>query len=256
MNLAYKIINTKVKNDEVAIFWLGQAGFVIKDSEDRVIAIDPYLTDCCERLYGFKRITPKLIAPHELEPDILITTHHHEDHLDIDAVPIIMANSKTRLIGSVTAVNKCLEMRIDRGRLVSLKPGDEVEIDGVTVKAIYADHGELAPDAVGVLLKAGSTKIYFTGDTSYDPDRTKMGMEQKPDIIILPINGQYGNLNSEEAAKLVRDIGAEVAIPCHFWTFIVHRGDPQEFENEMKKYAPGCVIKFLHQGEMFRYKGE
>lgn len=254
MDLQCKITCTKVGKGEIAIFWLGQAGFVIKDSDEKVIAVDPYLTDCCERIYGFKRLTPKLIAPHELEPDVLITTHHHEDHFDVDAVPIIMSSLKVKLIGSKTVVNKCIDMGIDREKLAALEAGDEIKVDDIAIKAVYADHGDLAPDAIGVLLEIKGIKLYFAGDTAYRPEKMQKAIDFKPDIAILPINGAYGNLNAVEAAKLARDTKAKVAIPCHFWTFKIHRGDPQDFEDEMRKYAPDCMIKFMCQGEMFKYK--
>jgi L-ascorbate 6-phosphate lactonase len=254
MDLAFRIASTRVKKGEIAIFWLGQAGFVIKDSEDRVIAIDPYLSDCCERAFGFKRMIPKLIEPGDLDLDLLITSHDHFDHFDIDAVPLLMANGKTKLLGSIAAINKAKEIGIDQGRITSMKPGDIMELEGITVNAVYADHGELAPDALGIVLDLSGIKIYYAADTAYNPEVVKTARQVKPDIIIVPINGQYGNLNSEEAAMLARDSGAKVAVPCHFWTFIIHRGDPQEFEVTMKKYAPECKVKFLHQGEMFTYK--
>lgn len=253
MDLATRIATTKVITGQIAFFWLGQAGFVIKDSEDRVVAIDPYLTDCAERAFGFKRMIPKLIAPHELDVDILISSHDHLDHFDIDAVPLIMASGKTRLLGSMTAAGKALEMGIDKERVTGMKPGDMAELGGITVKAVYADHGDLAPDALGIILTMGGAKIYYAADTAYNPEVVNIAKQEKPDIIIVPINGQYGNLNSEEAAMLTRDSGAKVSVPCHFWTFIMHRGDPQEFVEQMGKYAPECRIQFQSQGEMFVY---
>lgn len=253
MDLATKIAVTKVKKGEIAVFWLGQAGFVIKDSEGHLIAIDPYLTDCVERLYGFKRIIPKLIAADDLELDVLITSHDHGDHYDVDAVPILMANGKTKLFGSMTAYDLAIKSGIKPDRVTGLKPGDVARYDGITIKAVFADHGELAPDALGIVLTIDGTKIYYAADTAYHPEVVKTAKQEKPDIIIVPINGQYGNLNSEEAAMLTRDSGAKVVVPCHFWTFIVHRGDPQEFEDAARKHAPDTRIQFLHQGEMFIY---
>ena len=109
------------------MFWLGQAGFVIKDSDDKVVAIDPYLTDCVERAFGFKRMIPKLIAPGDLHLDLLITSHDHLDHFDIDAVPLLMANGRTWLLGSMAAASKAREIGIDQSRIAAMKPGDIIE---------------------------------------------------------------------------------------------------------------------------------
>jgi L-ascorbate 6-phosphate lactonase len=248
-----KIKRLVVDKDHIAIFWLGQAGFVIKEHNGTVIAIDPYLTNCCERLHGFKRLMPSLISPEEFTPDILICTHHHADHLDIDAIPVIMKSSKTKLFGSQTSVAMCKEMGIDEKKLVPLCNGDKKTLKGITITAVYANHGELAPDAIGIFIEVSGVKIYYTGDTAYRPENMKEAIDFEPDIIILPINGRFGNLNPDEAAQLVADTKAQVAIPCHFWTFKEHNGDPHAFEVALKKYTSHAQLEFITQGDCFIY---
>lgn len=254
MDFLNKVINCRPKEGEIAIFWLGQAGFIIKYDEDKIIAIDPYLSNCVERIWGFKRLMMPVISPRDIEADILIATHHHEDHLDIDAIPFIMACKKTRLYGSKTAVEICKGMKIPDDRLTAMVPGDEIKTGNVTIKSVYADHGALAPDAIGILLAIKDIKVYITGDTAYRPQHMKEAIQAKPDIVIMPINGEFGNLNGEDAAKMARDTGAKAAIPGHYWMFKEHNGNPQEFENKMKEYAPACKIKFMCQGEEYRYE--
>jgi L-ascorbate 6-phosphate lactonase len=74
------------------------------------------------------------------------------------------------------------------------------------------------------------------------------------DIILPPINGAYGNLNSVDAARLVRDSGAQIAIPCHFWMFALHYGNPAEFLEACQAFAPQAQPVLLTQGEMFLYQ--
>lgn len=241
----------KLNENEIAIIWLGQAGFLIKESKGTIIAIDVYLTDSCERIVGFKRLSPGIMRPEQLKIDILLATHNHPDHLDIDAIPAIMANPQTILVGSEMVIKDCEAMGIDKNRMINLKIGEKASIKDVGIKAVYADHGELAPDAVGFLLEINGVRIYFTGDTAYCPEKMSEAIEFKPDIIIPPINGAYGNLNSEEAAKLVKDTGAKVAIPCHFWTFREHGGNPQAFFDAVNVIAPDCITKFLTPGEVY-----
>lgn len=241
----------KLSENELAIIWLGQAGFLIKDGKGTSIAVDVYLTDSCERIVGFKRLSPFIIHPEQLKVDILLVTHNHPDHLDMDAVPAIMANPQTLLVGSEMAIKDCEEIGIDKSHLIDIKTGEKVSIKDAGIKAVYADHGELAPDALGFLLEINGVRIYFTGDTAYCPEKMTAAIEFKPDIIIPPINGAYGNLNSEEAAKLARDTGAKIAIPCHFWTFREHGGNPQAFFDAMNIFAPDCITKFLTPGETY-----
>src|SRR6185369_3818494 len=55
------------------------------------------------------------------------------------------------------------------------------------------------------------------------------------DVALLPINGDFpercvaGNLNGREAARLAKEIGADVVIPCHFEMFEFNTATPEEF---------------------------
>jgi L-ascorbate 6-phosphate lactonase len=74
------------------------------------------------------------------------------------------------------------------------------------------------------------------------------------DIVVPPINGMYGNLNGVEAARLAADCGAQVAIPCHFWTFAEHGGNPAEFMDACKLYAPTARALLMAHGEHYIYR--
>jgi len=67
MRLAEKLRRLEVFPGELAVCWLGQAGFFLKDHQGNTLVIDPYLTNCGEQIRGFKRISPVLMEPEELE---------------------------------------------------------------------------------------------------------------------------------------------------------------------------------------------
>lgn len=253
MNFLFKVANAKLKKEEIGLFWLGQAGFLLKDFDGNIIVIDPYLTDCGERIKGFKRLSPKIISPSELEPDIYITTHIHFDHFDVDAIPIVSASHETKFFGPKSCIDKFVQIGIKPERLKLLEQNKALYYKDIMIKAVFADHGELAPDAIGLIMNIKGIKIYFSGDTAYCPDKMDEIIKFNPDIAVLSVNGRFGNLNSEEGAKVARDINAKIAIPCHFWTFREHGGDPLLFEQEMKKNASECRVKFMYQGEIYRY---
>ena len=69
---------------------------------------------------------------------------------------------------------------------------------------VYADHGELAPDALGVVLELDGVMVYHTGDTAYRPVQFQPAIEMKPDILLPCINGAYGNMDWREAAQLTQ----------------------------------------------------
>ena len=54
---------------------------------------------------------------------------------------------------------------------------------------------------------------------------------------------------------LAKDVGAKLAIPCHFWMFAMHRGDPQAFLDEAQEHlVPDCAYTLMYQGEVLKYK--
>ena len=53
-DLARQIEETHVEADSLAIFWLSQGSFVFKTAGQRVVYVDPYLSDSCTRVYGFE----------------------------------------------------------------------------------------------------------------------------------------------------------------------------------------------------------
>lgn len=254
MRLAQRIRDTRIAAGQVGIFWAGQAGFIIKASSGSLIGIDLYLTDYCERAYGaFKRIVPSPLEPNELELNILLSTHHHGDHLDIDAIPELL-NGRTVFAGPQSCVAKCKELGIPDSKLFAVGRGSSISFPDFTLTAVYADHGELAPDAVGFLLEFPDLTIYYSGDTAYCPDRIDKELAGPPDIMIVPINGKYGNLNPEEAARLAGRLGTRVVIPCHFWMFVEHDGDPGVFLEAIGAYAPGVTARVLAVGEGYIYE--
>lgn len=247
-DVAATISKLTVPPEGLAIFWLGQAGFVLKTSEGRIVYVDPYLTDSVERLAGFRRLMASVAAPEEVRADAVLISHHHEDHLDVDAIPVIARNSRAVFVAPAESVRRLLDMGIAASRCREIAPGREVSLGHVTVRAVFADHGDLAPDAVGFVLEYGFTRVYFTGDTAYRPERMREVASLRPEIILPVINGAYGNLGAEDAAALVRDVGATVVIPCHFWTFVEHGGDPAAFRDACRRTAPAARLVFLTQG--------
>ena len=69
----------------------------------------------------------------------------------------------------------------------------------------------------------GKKRIYAVGDSAY---RDALIHEKTigADLVILPINGAFGNLNETEAAFLAKNLQAGTVIPSHFWNFAEHGG--------------------------------
>lgn len=247
--LALEIRDTLVEPGTLAIWYLAQAGFCIKTSAGTRVVIDPYLSDYCGREFGFKRMIPAVIAPDELLADVLISTHSHGDHLDPDALEAFAAHEPTRFVGSLNCESLYVEHGVDPGRYTLLRPGDQTVVRDVTVRATYADHGELCPDAIGVTVAAEGLRIYNVGDSALRPDRMLPTVGGPVDVMIAPINGAFGNLDAAEACRLGGLVRPRVLVAAHFWMFVEHGGDPGRFLDEARGLPEGTEAVVMAPGE-------
>lgn len=253
-NLGRAIEADKVEPGCVAIYWLSQAGFVLKSSSGKVIYVDPYFSDVVERTFGFKRMMMCPIAPEEVVADLIACTHEHLDHMDTDALPLIANCPRTQFAGPSECVKEFKKMGIPEERCHLLEVGREMAMDGLVVRAVYADHGELAPDAVGIVFDLEGIKVYHTGDTAYRPEGFRPAIEMRPEILLPCINGRYGNMDAQEAALLAQAVRAQVAIASHFWMFVEHDGDPAAFLKNCSELAPGTQALVMKPGERFLFR--
>ncbi len=250
MKLIDAICATVVKEGELAICWLGQAGFCLKDAAGTLLMLDPYLTDCGRRMRGFKRLSPRLLDPADAAPQYYLTTHIHFDHFDYDAIPVVAERSPgTRFIGPASCMEELHKIGVGMERCIQLDRGGTYEDASVKLRAILADHGTMAPDAIGVLLEMGGHRLYFSGDTAFHEELFQQVAAYKPDVAFVSVNGQFGNMTGEEGARAAELCGAQYAVPCHIWTFMEHRGDPYTFCKALEK-SESCKARCFSQGEI------
>ena len=202
MNLAEEIRRTQVSQGELMICWLGQAGYLLKDGHGCTLAVDPYLTNCGERIRGFKRLSPMLLPAEDFAPDYYVITHTHFDHLDYDAIPVVKERSpKTQFFGPTSCLDVLAEMGVEKSRCHRLDRGMRYGDRRVLVEAATADHGTMAPDAIGVLLEMGGHRLYFSGDTAFHEELFCGVAKFQPEIVFMSVNGKFGNMNAEEGAR-------------------------------------------------------
>lgn len=235
------------------LFFVGQAGFVLKSKSGRTLAIDIYLSDCGERIektIGFKRLLPKILSPQEIVFDYIIATHPHFDHYDIDAIPFLMSNSHTTLFVSPACKKYISSAFLDESRVKFVHPSESFRAGGFFLSFINCDHGELAPDAVGVIIEVDGKRILVVGDSCLRLDRKNEYLSRGPiDVMIAPINGAFGNLNEIECVELSKTLQPKITIPCHYGMFARHGGAPYRFMEQMQKECPDQEYNLLCMGE-------
>ena len=203
----------------ITIRWIGQSGYLLSDGEI-TICLDPYLSDIVNRVANRPRMVKAPFLPQSLKADIVICTHNHLDHTDIDAIPLMQKENITFL-----APSDCEETlrRLGIINYTLFDEGTKKQYGGFKLKAVYAKH---SIPAVGVLVEHKNMSLYFTGDTEYSDRLASV----KCDCLFVCINGRLGNMNVQDAIKLTQKINPRIAIPNHYGMFESNTEDPKKFE--------------------------
>ena len=233
---------------ELHIWWLGQSGFLVQ-WEGRHLLLDPYLSDSLTKKYAntdkpHVRMTERVVAPERLNfIDVVTSSHNHTDHLDAETLkPLLKVNPELKLV--IPEANRQFvaeRLGTDPKLPLGLDAGQSLAAADFVIHAVPAAHEALERDVagrcgcLGFVAECGPWTIYHSGDTVLYEGMVETLRRWRIDVALLPINGRAperrvaGNLNGAEAARLARDIGAEVAIPCHYDMFEFNTADPMAF---------------------------
>lgn len=159
----------------------------------------------------------------EPKADLILVTHGHEDHFDIQTVESLERMKCTVVASAETA-------EVIEGACTAMVPGDEIHpFEGddkcdddcaVSVKAVPAyniseGHTQFHPKErgdCGYVITLGGTSIYIAGDTEDNEDVLSL---EGIDIAFLPVNQPYTML-PEQAEKVIRAIRPSIFYPYHF----------------------------------------
>ena len=221
-SLAETIASTQVPPGSVMAWWLSGTGFVLKTPAGTQIYIDPYFTDCVSQIFGVHRAAPPPIAVEEAQPDLVIATHWHEDHLDPEGLPLLARRSATQFLCPPTCRSRLLGWLVPGERITAISEGQTHTFRDVNITAVAARHqagipGWEVPDAIGLLIEAEGLRLYHTGDTEYDLRLRALAYDKdRPiNVMMAVINGAGGNMNAHEAALLAWHIRPQIVIPMH-----------------------------------------
>ena len=235
------------------LFWMGQAGFIIKSAEGKLLGIDLYLSECVEPVeghVGYHRLMPQIVDPAELDLDVVIATHFHRDHFDIDAMPQLMANGKTQLFCAYDCQNAVENLKIDKKRVQLVKHDENYDFAGFHIDFIHSDHGAGAPLEAAPIITVDGKRILEAGDTSLHLDWKDEYLKAGAlDVLIAPINGAYGNLNEQENVDLTAALKPKLTVPCHFGMFASHGGHPGLWKEFLEQQLPNQAYKLFTMGE-------
>lgn len=269
--LAAQIEQLQVPEGMLALWALGQAGFVIKGG-DTIAVIDPYLSDSIEQQGGSARRIPIPIQPDLLSSaDIVLCTHEHRDHTDVATLkPLLGAAAHARAVVSPQSVELLRHAGIPADRLEVPALGQPQAIKQLRYTAIPAAHETLEVNAerqsrwMGFLLECNGVTVFHAGDTILKDEIINALAGQTVDIALLPMNGRdyfreqkniVGNLLPREATELAHVLQADVLIPMHNDLFAGNRLNPAELWDDLDRRFPEQCCHMLQPGELYLYPG-
>ncbi len=231
-----------VPKKSVAIWWLGQNGYIFKTPAGTLASVDLYLTDNCAGLIpglNTARQVPLFIRPEELRVDVFTCTHNHLDHTDPATIRGLREKDTMQFVGPAPSCQVFRDEGVEQGRIVTAWPDCEIGFRDVKIRGTFA----LPTDAtdlnhMGFVFEFdGGPKVYVTGDTDFT-ELLYAAARHEPQVMITCINGGFNNLSHWEAAELARAIKPKCAIPCHYDMFPDNAVNPRQFEAALLCRAP------------------
>jgi L-ascorbate 6-phosphate lactonase len=257
MGLMQEIRAFSVAPSQVAMWWLGQNGYIFKSPEGTLAGVDLYLTDSCAEIgrsigLDLGRRVPVLIEPGELDVDIFACTHNHGDHTDVETIRGLRNRETCWFVGPQTTCSVFRAEGIGSERIRAAWPDCELAFGDVAIRGTFAmptDDSDL--NHMGFVLGFGKgPRVYMTGDTDWH-ELLASAAKHSPDVMIACINGGFNNLSAWEAADLASRIKPKMAIPCHYDMFADNAIDPGQFRAALRVRAPGVCYQELSHGQPF-----
>jgi L-ascorbate metabolism protein UlaG (beta-lactamase superfamily) len=203
--------------------WLGHASFRLDTDGGKRIYIDPFLQ-------GNPKTPESEKTPERC--DIIAITHGHGDHV-ADAVDISQRFPDAKIVAMIEVKDWLGAQGANVGDMPGINKGGTQEIDGIKFTLTDARHsagmpdGSYGGDAAGLVIRSDGKSVYFAGDTCVFGDMALIARLYKPDLAVLPIGGWF-TMDPAEAALALELLGNPRCLPCHYGTFPVLTGSPDE----------------------------
>lgn len=245
------ILDQKLKKNQAALWFLGQAGYIIS-SCGITLVIDPYLSDSVGKASpDFSRAFPVPVKPQELKVDIFIITHDHLDHLDPETINGYKHKNDTIFVAPRLACEKLLSLGISGANIRRVDSGETENFDRVKITGIHAIPTDKSViDTTGYRIEfSNGRSVYHSSDTSYS--ETLLSSVPKAEVFLLCINGKWGNLTPEQAAEIAVKGNPLVAIPNHYDVMIKNSENPETFKYILDRKNTKIKVEILKIMEPF-----
>jgi L-ascorbate metabolism protein UlaG (beta-lactamase superfamily) len=217
---------------DVPLTWLGHATFRFDTPGGKRVYVDPWLEN------------PKC-PDNEQEPervDLIALTHGHSDH--VGSALDLAKKHDCDVVAMIELRDWLSQQGLAENTAHGPNKGGTVNADGIKITLTDAKHSSSADDgtylgeAAGLVIEVeNGTKLYFAGDTCVFGDMQLIGRIYEPDVAILPI-GDHFTMGPREAAVALELLGVRRCVPCHYGTFPLLTGTP----DELRELAPTVEV--------------
>lgn len=218
---------TLLGSDAPSLTWVGHATWLLRLG-GRTILTDPVWSDSLGP--GVRRNVAPGIGLEEVQPDVVVVSHNHRDHLDAPTI----ARIGDRATYVVPAGLGPFFRKRGLKKVVELEWWGATQVDGVEVHFVPSQHwsqrGALDRNETlwgGFVLKGSDRQVYFAGDTAYFEGFKEIGRRFPGlDAALLPI-GAYDpewfmrqqHMNPEDAVNAFVALQARLLCAMHWGTF-------------------------------------
>jgi len=235
-------------NRGFTLTWLGHNTFKLVTRGAKTVLLDPWVEGnpaCPKELRTFDKL------------DVMTISHGHGDHM-ADAVtlgkkfkPTVVCNYEIHVflqrkgVGTTSPMNK----------------GGSQEVAGLKFTMVHAVHSSGIEDG-GQIIYGGEPcgfvitledgmRVYHAGDTGVHADMALIGELYAPEVALLPIGDLY-TMSPREAAVAARMLKPRYIVPCHYGTFPVLSGTPDQLREELAKQNVTAEVVALRPGESLK----
>jgi L-ascorbate metabolism protein UlaG (beta-lactamase superfamily) len=215
----------------VTFTWFAHSAFWF-DIDGHGVLVDPFLS-------GNPLNT---IDPHGLEPEIILLSHAHGDHLG-DTLDIALRT------GALLAANfEIGQWMLNQGvrNVWQGNPGGTFDGGFMTAKWTRAHHSSSFPDGTyggepnGFVITGGGYRMYFAGDTSLFGDMSLIG-DEGIDVAFLPIGDTF-TMGIDDSIRAIGFIRPRFVVPMHYNTFPPIMQDAGNWANRVSSETEAAPI--------------